>query len=449
MKIQSIITLLYVLMTSSAVIGQSSVTNTIFASTNLAAPPHSETVINSKAPISGTSSIDCMKAYAYSAPDGTIKVYSQSSNCGLVNKPHASGYWLANFQVIGNNQQAIPLSFNFSISSNTYLQSYLVQGCLSIASAQFFGKVFSEKAEQRFNSTIAYQQSQLRIYSVSGFSKSEATAKIGLGISLGTNQVEIKEIPDEWKAVFLQRYKNLPSKDQILDPQIVEALLSGISLLDFEVFSNKLNEGAGTLLNLLKSLGILKDLEIELPGGVKVGVAFNIGFDYNMKRSVEITTQGNGFVGGEIQTITATSTCGETVANLDASNTFKLVSVTVPNNFNNAAIKLENLFVEWDGVKIPVTKSLVVSVEDVKNRNLNLSVNPNPAGQSFSVLFGEPEKIDKIEIYAVSGKLVYQKMGLGVIREFTIRDFDFPVGTYVLKVQSEGRVSTHKLMHIL
>lgn len=426
---------------------QSSVVNTVWASTNLAAPPYSNSVTNSTIPISGSSSNNCMEAYASSHPNGTMRLRSYSSECNLVNKPHASTSWLAKLNLIGNNYQAIPLSFNFSLTGNSKIQSYLVDNCLSIASTQFNGWIYSEDMEYKLNSQILYQQSQMVLYNVSGFTDVDASATVELGISLANQQLSVKNIPDNLMKEFIRKYNALNPTEQNLNPLVTEALATNIPLVNWKPYAVELSQETGTLLNLLISLGIVDKLGVEIAPGVEIGLAVNVVFNYNLMRTINITTKDKSIVGAQLQTITATSDCGKSLANLDASNTFKLVSVIIPDDFNNPLVNSDSLFVEWAGVKFKVTrKSETVGTKNMNKDLLQIELSPNPVRNFLSIQVNQKEYIKYIQIYSLAGELIYTKQCDNFSNSVYIQDINLPKGFYIIKVNSKDKIGSKKFI---
>lgn len=90
----------------------------------------------------------------------------------------------------------------------------------------------------------------------------------------------------------------------------------------------------------------------------------------------------------------------------------------------------QDILYDFSGIR-PVTKNVI-------------SVYPNPASQGFKISLSPEMAKGKISIISMDGKLVLQKVLSGET-EIEIND-NFNAGTYIIKVESENKVSVEKLI---
>lgn len=97
------------------------------------------------------------------------------------------------------------------------------------------------------------------------------------------------------------------------------------------------------------------------------------------------------------------------------------------------------------GYQQPLNKIRVVN-ESFKNNNLVATVHPNPFEQSVFISFTETMEQDiLVSVFDVSGKQIY-------LRKFTpsqrleLNLKDLPIGTYLLKAISDGKLLNSKLI---
>lgn len=416
---------------------QTSVINTVFAEINLAGDPFNETVTNSASGVSGSSSNSCMEAFGASYPDGTLKVKTSTSECELVNSPAASSSWKVDFRLGGNNGIDIPLTFNFGITSSTNIVSMASPGCLSIASAKFSGSAYSTNSDQGFSSHIIYQKGLVYLYNEENFDESEIRASLGLGIALGTDNIQIQKLSDSDLLDFLNKYNNLDPADQTLSANVINSLSSQFPVSSLELYSGEIRQSSAVILNLLNAFGILDRLSIDLGGGVEVGLTATVGMNYDFSRSIEVTTHDYGFIAGGLFALSKSSPCGGTSASVDASNSFILKSITIPNTFDHPDINEEDLIVEWNGMDFPVIRESDVSfVKDIYNTIPLVNVYPNPANDFLQVRSVNDLPFSRITLYGIDGSMLSDNRFTEkkFIKEFTLPIGHYEGGIYALRV---------------
>ncbi len=97
------------------------------------------------------------------------------------------------------------------------------------------------------------------------------------------------------------------------------------------------------------------------------------------------------------------------------------------------------------GYQQPLNKIKVVN-ETFKNNNLAATVHPNPFEQSVFVSFTEAIEQDiLVSVFDVSGKQIYFRT-FGPSQRLELNLKDLPVGTYLLKAMSDGKLLNSKLI---
>lgn len=434
---------LFLLFIGTQLAAQNNVTNRVTANVNIAAPPFDETVVNSATGVTGSSGNSCMEAFGSSLPDGTLRISTNSNECGLVNKPAASAFWFANFIVGGNSGVEIPMSFNFSISCNSRIVSILNPNCQAIATTNFSGRAYSTANDEGFSTQIAYERGALVLFNSQNLGDSEVSADIGIGISVGTEDIQVFEIGDDPFTEFLERYNALDPSEQNLDESVLEALSSNFSLSSLEFFSGEVSQSAGEILNLLVGLGIVDLLNIEVAPGVELGLAVTVGMNYDFNRQVNISTNNTGFIAGNLIANSASSTCGQTSASVDATNSFILESITIPDEFDHPDVDETQLYVEWNDIQYPIVReSEVTNTASVVPEELAVRVFPNPAQSFIQIATRENGLLYQARVYTTQGVIVQQEeVSPPFSREMRLSTAHLAPGVYFLElVTSQGRI---------
>jgi hypothetical protein len=93
----------------------------------------------------------------------------------------------------------------------------------------------------------------------------------------------------------------------------------------------------------------------------------------------------------------------------------------------------------WDGP---------ASTSEKKSLLSNIEIYPNPAKSNISIFFPETVFCQTIEIFDLSGKLMYTEQVNERTKDISVSDIDIPSGIYILIVNSEHEAYTGKVNYI-
>lgn len=123
--------------------------------------------------------------------------------------------------------------------------------------------------------------------------------------------------------------------------------------------------------------------------------------------------------------------------------------ITMMNDINNQSFNftfnLQPVSLEFDPDNEIVLKeaSTIVGVDEFSDDNENISVFPNPANNRVTIL--SSEKISKIEIAEINGKIIYS-LNPNNSSETTFNTEDYAKGVYLVKIFLNDKVEIKKLV---
>lgn len=404
-----------------------------------------------KGSLYATAKSSCSGGEAYVDIRGNIKVKSYSKNCPNSNHGNGVGSWKSSLRFKGTNGQNIPMKVNFALTGSQTIQTSPGSKCLvSLASVSLNLWIYTDTQEFKSSAFIQHQNGFLKTIIIKNIDNEDAYAEVTpkIGFTLEGVPREVKATADAISSL-LENIKKT-SKDELVKHQadlsqdFINALSGKAPLAEWEGTSKRMSQEEGHFLNAIQYFGLNAKFGIPNGLGIEMGVSFDVKFKYQMSKNINISTNSE-YINTYLGVGSATIPQCEALSEADYSNTFKIVSVTIPDDYYNDKVDYKNLrVIIGDSLEIPITYNTVTGVEP--NFENSLNIYPNPFDNKLKVSFDNPLLVNSILVIDESGKLIFSQQVNNRLQQHEILlPQTISSGIYFLRAITEKAIITKKI----
>lgn len=387
-----------------------------------------------------------------------IKLSSYAKNCNATLIAVSSGLWKArNISFTGTQGKNIPLNVNFEVTGNQDLVTTPGLTCYnSIASSLVKFTASSNNSEISTLSHLQHNNGFESYSDVEGFDTSNIKAEIRPVIAFGYNLVDYIALEKSWIDKFLRNLSMytldaLTGEDAKMDDKFLEFLTGGIEVGRLSEYKITVSKNEGKMLNAMRymmSLGVdLLPVEPSMLQKISpVVFRFDVKYKHKYKKSVRLNTTSGSNLNVYLYNSSSTIPICEARANTDFSNTLKIASITVAEEYDASELAGMDIMVHFDkDVSIPVSFDIITSVEN--QNKIDLKLYPNPTDDYFIIDIGTKVHVKSVMLLDLSGKQVAGQKIDNVTEKVR---FDLPnnllSSQYIVRLYTDRGVYSNKLL---